>query len=108
MPDPLGLLSTLGNGQQLAAEVGCFLKEADGTSHYEEKDAKDQDIVRPLHGELVGAELGPQTLDLQGMQQQGEESTGPCRVTLGCSCSPLEVPAFTPIFLRLIIQGHVA
>ena len=52
--DLLGVLSTLGNGQQMASRAGYFLDEADGTSHHEQKDAEAQDVVRPLYGELRG------------------------------------------------------
>ena len=68
------------------------------TSHHEQKDAEAQDVVRPLYGELRGAGLHPQTLDLQGVQQQGQEGTGPCGITGRPPWSP---PAPAPAFLHL-------
>ena len=68
------------------------------TSHHEQKDAEAQDVVRPLYGELRGAGLHPQTLDLQGMQQQGQEGTSPCGITGRLPWSP---PAPAPAFQHL-------
>ena len=65
----------------MVSRAGYFLDEADGTSHREQKDAEAQDVVRPLYGELRGAGLHPQTLNLQGVQQQGQEGTRPCEET---------------------------
>lgn len=83
------------------------------TGRYKQKDAEAQGVVWPLHGEVGRVGLHPQTLHLQGVQQQGQEGTGPCGGTGRHPCSPpVSPPSLRPPYslggshLRLLFPAH--